>query len=74
MNDTKNNEQNHGQVSDCDSTDLLAIYNMCINNLKSHIEKHPGHDEDNLTAFEMSSVVAICFCKDKEEVISDLIF
>ena len=58
-------------------------YSMCINNVaayirsddnRAHLEQHGRMVEvQALTAFEASAVLAIAFCKSKEEVIADLI-
>jgi len=53
----------------------VTPYQMCINNAKNHIMKHGSIeiDKESVDAFTFSTVIAICFCKAKEEVLVDLI-
>ena len=48
-------------------------YQMCIDNVARHIRNHPALTNDSVDAFKASTVLAIAFCKGKEEVISDIL-
>jgi len=49
-----------------------CVYNMCINNAKTHISENVAGSDDCVNAFDISTVIAICFCKSKEDVLDDL--
>jgi hypothetical protein len=52
----------------------VTPYQMCINNAKTYIKKHNGEfDPNRIDAFKFSEIIAICFCKTKEDVIADLV-
>ena len=51
-------------------------YQMAINNTARYLrspENRRGNDDFHLDAFTASEVLAIAFCKAKEEVVADLI-
>lgn len=58
-----------------------TFYQMAINNTASHINspanraKVLGTDltEAPMTAFQVSEVLAIVFCKNKEEILQDIL-
>lgn len=50
----------------------ITPYQMCINNAASYIQDTTG-TENCIDAFTFSSVLSICFCKDKEEIIHDIV-
>lgn len=52
---------------------MVTPYQMCINNVARHIADHPAETEENITAFTASTILAIAWCKSKEEVINDLL-
>jgi hypothetical protein len=48
---------------------------MCINNIVEYIiDNPPAEEAGNVNAFTASTIIAIAFCKSKEEVISDILF
>lgn len=54
----------------------MTQYQMCINNVSNYIINQPRKDVENnegIDAFEASTILAIAFCKTKEEVIGDII-
>ena len=52
----------------------VTPYQMTINNVARHIRMNPATwDGTNLDAFTASHVLGIAFCKDKIEVIEDII-
>ena len=52
----------------------VTPYQMAINNVARHIMMNPATlDGTNLNAFTASHVLGIAFCKEKIEVIGDII-
>jgi hypothetical protein len=47
----------------------ISVYQMCINNVARTIRRQP--EEKQFDAFTCSEVLAIAFCKSKEEVCGD---
>jgi hypothetical protein len=52
---------------------VITPYQMCINNTARHINGHALFPHDTVDAFSASTVLAVAFCKSKEDVVSDLI-
>lgn len=55
---------------------MTSVYQMAINNTAAYLgspANRRGAEEYHLNAFQASEVLAIAFCKAKEEVIDDLI-
>lgn len=50
----------------------ITPYQMCVNNAARYIQD-TADTQDCIDAFTVSSVLAVCFCKDKEEVINDIV-
>ena len=48
-------------------------YQMCVNNAATHIRKHPALDDDNIDILKFSSVMSVLFCKDKAEILADIL-
>ena len=51
-------------------------YQMAINNCAAELkrnEKRSMFERNTIDAFQMSEVLAIAFCTDKEKVISDIV-
>lgn len=56
------------------SMDTISIYQFAINNTKTFIRSSENNRQQvPLSVFEASSVLAIAFMKDKEEVAKDLL-
>ena len=53
--------------------DAKNMYQFCINNCKNKIKDQDPLNPDSIDVFKMSEVLAIAFCKLKEDVIMDLI-
>jgi hypothetical protein len=55
----------------------IGAYQLAVRNVARHIRKHadaPAGDlEPFLDAFTASTVLAVAFCKSKEEVCSDIV-
>lgn len=50
-----------------------TVYKMMINNLSNYLRNIENPlDNDNITVFDMSSVLAIALCKSKEEIAIDI--
>jgi hypothetical protein len=52
------------------------VYKMCIKNVARTIRKQSTSDivsGNSINVFQASEILAIAFCKSKEEVIDDLI-
>lgn len=62
---------NYSPIIETKSSD---IYSFCINNCKQSIKDSDKLSPDNIDAFRMSEVLAIAFCKTKEDVLKDLVF
>lgn len=61
-----------------DSNLSVSVYQMAISNTARAIRSQPPAIRDNdpipeLNAFTASSILAVAFCKAKEEVIADLL-
>jgi len=53
----------------------ISPYQMAINNVSSFIRSVENKISVlPITAFQCSEVLAIAFCKNKEEVVNDIIF
>lgn len=54
----------------------MNVYQMCINNVAAAIRAQKPDDSDpepTLNAFRASEILAVAFCKSKEEVMADLL-
>ena len=51
------------------------LYKMMINNAREHLKQQNPElpKEDDFSIFKISEVLALCLCKDKEEIIIDII-
>ena len=54
---------------------MTSPYQMCINNVARKIRSQPetGKDELYPDAFACSTVLAMAFCKAKEEIVADIL-
>jgi len=50
-----------------------TLYDLMINNFKNYLRSIDTDTEDNITAFQIAEVLAIGICKDKVEIIADLV-
>ena len=51
----------------------MTPYQAEIANIARHIVDHPAGKDGNIDAFTASTVISIAHCKDKVEVIQDII-
>lgn len=53
----------------------ITPYQMCINNIAMHLRSRVNVDDSHVSinAFHCGEVIAIAFCKFKEDVIADII-
>lgn len=51
----------------------ITPYQMCINNIALYIRHTKDGSIPSINAFDCSEVIAIAFCKFKEEVLADII-
>ena len=57
---------------------MASFYSLAINNIALHIKNNPapiGTDanENHITAFEAATILSIVFCKNKEEIVYDIV-
>ena len=51
----------------------ITPYQMCIRNVANYMRTQNVESADAITAFQASEILAISFCKSKEEVMDDLV-
>jgi len=54
----------------------MNVYEMCVNNIARELSSYTGSERarrDGFNAFDASEVLAVAFCKSKEEVLSDIV-
>lgn len=49
------------------------VYQFCIGNCANQLRNQKPLDPNSIDAFRMSEVLAIAFCKTKEDVLIDII-
>lgn len=48
------------------------MYQMLINNAALHILKYGAYQKESIDAFTMSTTLSICLCKNKSEIVHDI--
>jgi hypothetical protein len=52
---------------------MTTPYQMTVNNAAKHIRNNPADSPDCINIFGFSSVMSVLFCKDKTEIIDDIL-
>lgn len=53
---------------------MTTFYQFAVRKAREYINTHPFHKEGNIDVFTFSSVLAVVFDKNKEDVINDIVF
>ena len=52
---------------------MTTPYQMAVNNAAKHIRKNPADTPDCINIFGFSSVMSVLFCKNKIEIVDDIL-
>lgn len=55
------------------NSNTTSPYQMAVNNMAAYLKKVNPLDEGAMNAFDLSAAAAVMFCKNKEEILADII-